>query len=493
MAETEQTVNYVEALEKVLAERGDWIEKEELGKLKDELRTFQSSYASLYNIFLKKKFIDEDPYKQETKINELVVPDTGAINEAKKIEQLSIRLSNYDSQLDFLVNFYQLGLDYLNLDRIKRIVGLVRYIDWTSLTPDSSSVMTGPVSQLVLNSKSGVDAITLSIISESLSKLSKLTTPIMAILKNLNIYYRENYKLGIRQKVTQSMSANEATLDNIRKKVNSTMPGSPFYKELIDEIIKEDYSANGKELRDTILNTMKVAQAKPKSVKPAVNFKNILLDGIVVIGGAGAILSEIGAKIDENEAVLRNHRKSFMEKIKELLRQLTNAPPEEVVYIIEYIDASKGLPTKDKVHFFQLRDDMIKKAKILSSFVRGPAYQKLSGMTEEQIISYLERNIKDVQAYHKTLSALDDYFKANVVQEDRDKIKGIKPELSAMKNSFVKANQLRYEYSAQKEEEEQFKRLGVSPINPDNAAPPSPDGKAPPPESKAPAPAASAK
>ena len=478
MAETEQTENYVEALEKVLAERGDWIEKEELTKLKDELRTFQSSFASLYNIFLKKKFIDEDPYKQETKINELVVPDTSAIIEAKKVEQLSIRLSNYDSQLDFLVNFYQLGVDYLNLDRIKRIVGLVRYIDWTNLTPDSSSVMTGPVSQLTLNSKTGVDAITLSIITESLSKLSKLTTPIMSILKNLNIYYREFYKLGIRQKVTQSMSANEATLENIRKKVNSAMPGSPFYKELIDEIIKEDYSASGKDMRETILNTLKVAQAKPKSVKPQVNFKNILLDGIIVIGGAGTILNEIGAKIDENEAVLRNHKKSFMEKIKELLRQIANAPPEEVVYIVEYIDASKGLPAKEKVQFHQLREEMNKKSKILCSFVRGPAYQKLSAMTDEQIISYLERNIKDVQGYHKTLSALDDYFKANVVQEDRDKIKGIKPELSAMKNSFVKANQLRYEYSAQKEEDEQFKRLGVSPISQESAAP-APDGNAP--------------
>jgi hypothetical protein len=32
-----------------------------------------------------------------------------------------------------------------------------------------------------------------------------------------------------------------------------------------------------------------------------------------------------------------------------------------------------------------------------------------------------------------------------------------------MKNSIVKANQLRYEYNAQKEEEEQMKRLGINP------------------------------
>jgi hypothetical protein len=83
-------------------------------------------------------------------------------------------------------------------------------------------------------------------------------------------------------------------------------------------------------------------------------------------------------------------------------------------------------------------------------------------MTEEQIIGYLEKNINEVQGLHKTLGALDDFFKTNVVAEDRDKVKGIKPELSALKNTFVKANQIKFDYSAQKEEEEQMKRLGLN-------------------------------
>jgi hypothetical protein len=170
MAETAQTYpNYVETLQQVLASRKEWLEKEEMDKLKDELRNFHSSYASLYNIYLKKKIIDEDPYKQETKISELEVPDGSPFNEAKRIEQLSIRLANFDNQLDFLVNFYQLGIDFLNLDRIKRIVGLIRYIDWVSLSPDSQSLMTKAVSEISNSSKSGVDPITLSIIGESLT------------------------------------------------------------------------------------------------------------------------------------------------------------------------------------------------------------------------------------------------------------------------------------------------------------------------------------
>jgi len=461
MAETDIN-GYVTALQEVLSARKDWLERSELPKLKENLRTFQMSYASLYNIYLKKKLIDEDPYKQETKISELEVPDTSPLIEAKRVEQLSIRLSNYDSQLDFLVNFYQLGVDFLNLDRIKRIVGLVRYIDWVSFTPDSQSVITKCVSDMTNQSKQGVDTLTLSIIGENVSRLSKTTASSMATLKDLNVYYREVYKLDVRQKITQSMSANEATLDGIKKKMPSAMPGSPFYKELVDEIIKEDYSSSGNDLRDVILNTLRIKEDKAKTVKQVINYKKILLDGIITIGGASANLTEINTKLLDNQAVIESRKKGFFDAIKELIRQITNAEPEEVIYTIESMDQAKGIAVKEKISFHQFIGELEKKTRILSSFVRGSAYNKLSAMNEEQIIGYLERNIKDVTALHKTLSALDDFFKANVEQGERDKIKGIKPELSALKNTYVKANQLLYEYNAQKEEEQQMKSLGIS-------------------------------
>jgi len=484
MAEMDQ--NYVSAIQQALDTKRDSLDKNEMGKLKEELRAFHSSFASLYNIYLKKKLIDEDPYKQETKISEIEVPDSSVFQEAKRIEQLSVRLSNFDNQLDFLVNFYQLGLDFLNLDRVKRIVGLVRYIDWVSFSPDSQSLMTKSVALLTNQSKAGVDAITLSIIGEGLSKLSKVTNSVMKTLKDLNTFYREKYKLSIRQQITQNMSANDATMENIRKKMPSALPGQPFYKELIDEIIKEDYSSSGPDLREAILNILKVVEEKPKAVKPAVNFKAVLLDGIQVIGGAGNILGEIMAKLDENHMVMESHKKGILEAIREILRQITHAEPKEVIYNIEYVDPTKGVPVKDKVLYHQFTDEMEKKIRNLNSFVRGSAYQKLSAMSEDQIIGYLERNIRDTQSFHRILGGLDDYFKANVAPEDRGKIKGVKPELSALKNSFVKANQIQHEYNALKEEDEQMKKLGINPT----AILGDPTASIAPPPAAAPAPAA---
>jgi hypothetical protein len=74
----------------------------------------------------------------------------------------------------------------------------------------------------------------------------------------------------------------------------------------------------------------------------------------------------------------------------------------------------------------------------------------------------LERSIRDVQNLHRTLSALDDFFKTAAPKELRDRIRGIRPELASMKNAFVRANQLKHEYSARKEEEQQMKRLGIT-------------------------------
>jgi len=107
---------------------------------------------------------------------------------------------------------------------------------------------------------------------------------------------------------------------------------------------------------------------------------------------------------------------------------------------------------------------MEKKIRILTGMsANGPVMAKLRAMNEEQCITYLERTIRDVQNYHRLLTSLDDYFKSNVSQHDRSRIKGIKPELASLKNCIVKANQLRAEYTAAKEEEEQMKRLGIHP------------------------------
>jgi hypothetical protein len=458
--------DYQQAITEALTARAEWLEKSELPKLKEELRNYHIGFASLYNVYLKKGLINEDPYKQEAKIGELEVPPVGAFNEAEKLDQLSLRLSAYDNQLDFLVNFYQFGAEFLNLDRIKRIVGLVKYIDWVHLSPDSQSPVTKVVAEMTSQIKIGSDPLTMNVISESLSHLNKSYTPIMGYLKSLTDYQRETYKLDLRNSVTSAMGPAEAAqIALVKKKFAQVNQGKPFYSELAEEVIKEDYSREGPALRENVLKGLQVADAKPKPVKTVVSFKPILLEGVQSLGSCVAVFSEVLLKLDENQALLESRKRNFWEKVRKLMQQVFNREPDPVVYEVEYIDQIKGVPVREKVNFFSFRGEMERKLKTLNNIsLQGGAIAKLEAMQEEQLMGFLDRNIRELQSLHKTLSALDEFFKAEVDRTDREKVKGIKPELASIKNAIIRANSKRHEYSAQKEEEEQLRRLGVDPV-----------------------------
>jgi hypothetical protein len=66
-----------------------------------------------------------------------------------------------------------------------------------------------------------------------------------------------------------------------------------------------------------------------------------------------------------------------------------------------------------------------------------------------------------MQVYHRQLSFLDEVFKAGVDKEDKGKVKGIKPELSTIKNAVSKATGKKHDYMAAQEEAAQFKKLGI--------------------------------
>ncbi|MDR0312771.1 MAG: hypothetical protein LBI14_04170 [Treponema sp.] len=459
------TNDYKKTLSDALTARADWLEKSELPKLKDALRTFQMGFASLYNLYLKKGLVIEDPYKQEVKIGELEVPESGPFTEAKRLDQLSLRLSNYDTQMDFLVNFYQFSADFLTLDRLKRIVNLVKYIDWVNLTPDSQSVNTKAAAEITTQVKLGTDPMTMNVITESLSNLNKQFPIIMGHLKTLVDYRRELYKLELRESVTSQMATGEASqLPQIKKKFAQANPGKSFYPDLAEEIIKEDFTSEGPALREKILASLQVAEVKAKVVKQQVPFKTILLEGIQCVGSTAQTFIDVSTKLEENRAVLESEKKGFWIALKKIFRQMLNKEPEAVIYELDYIDPIKGVPIQEKLNVNNFQNDLTRKIKILTSMSsKGTGMAKLETMQDEQLISFLEKNIRDLQSYHKTLTALDEFFKAEVEKEHRDKIKGIKPELGTIKNAILRANSRRHEYSAQKEEEEQLKRLGVNP------------------------------
>ena len=466
------TISFQNALAEALEARREWLDRTELPRLKDEFRLFHASFTGLRAVLIKKGILHEDPYKNDSKIGDVKVPDEGPFTDNEKIDQMSIRLSNYEQQLDFLVNFFQFSVDFLTMERLKRVLGLTKYIAWTQLGSGSSNLNTRTLAELIAQVKGGNDQLSIGLISDTSQHLDRATKNAMRILKDVSDFHRESYKLELRMRVMSSLTfARETvithkddTVRQVKRKFAESMGERPFYPELLDEILKEDYSGEGENLKADLLKRLEVPTDKPKEEKRAQSFKAPLMDGIRTLALLGTTVSDGIVKITGNSEVLESGKNSFMDKLRRLVRQMLNRPPEEIVYEIEYVDPINVTTKRERLNFTSFRLEVDKKARFLASLLNKTttAYKRLEAATEEQLLSVLGKNIEELQSMHKTMAALDTYFKAEAGPEMKDRIRGIKPELAAIKNGIIKANQKRHEYLSQKEELEQMKKLGIN-------------------------------
>ncbi|MDR1908592.1 MAG: hypothetical protein LBQ35_01585, partial [Spirochaetaceae bacterium] len=281
-----------------LSARAAWLEEEEIPKLKEELRNFHNAFYSLYSLILKKKLLKEDPYKGEAKVADLKVPDASPFPDNERMEKLGLRLSEFDNQLDFLVNFYQFSLSSLGMEKVKRILGLIRYIDWVHLVSDASSTSnTNAMVETVAQAKTQSDQLSMTIIGDALSMLEKATGTILGYLKEVNDYNREAFKADLRE-VCDGMKAIEANPTNMKKRYASAHTGQPFYAELAEEVVKEDYGPDGEARRDKILQQFsKTPGNKVKQVKAPVSFKSFLIEGLFAIGSVSGMFTEVLPKL----------------------------------------------------------------------------------------------------------------------------------------------------------------------------------------------------
>jgi hypothetical protein len=454
------------ALGEALAQRHEWLANAEIPNLRSSFRQFHLAYTTLYTILLTKGAISADPYKNESKVSDLVMPENGMLNENNRHDQFSLRLANFDNQLDFIVNFYTLSVDELTQDKIKILLAVVKFIDWLHPTPDSSSQNTQAMSNIITTVRQHpYDPLSAKNFTESLKKLEVATKEITRLLKEFSDYNREAYKFMVREQITAHMSASEITSANIKKKFPSVFKRKPFYTELIEELVKEDTAPDAPLLQKKVLNSLAVegaAQEKAKEKQP-VPIKPHLIEGLNAMGSAGATLDEVLTKVEINHRLFQNKKKTLGEKIKELFAAIINKESDPITYYCESVDPNRnGSLIKEKIPYVQFRDDLEKKSKVLRAVaVNGPAAAKLENMEEDQLVDLLERNIRDMQVYLRQLAFFDGFFKSEVDAADKDKVKGIKPELSTLKNALSKASSKKHDYLAAQEEAAQFKKLGI--------------------------------
>jgi len=466
----EENSDYSARLEAAIETRAKFIEEKRLPKMKENFRIFQTLYENIYNILLRKSLIQEDPYKYEQKISEVSAPSRDNFIESEKQEKMGQRLSEFHNQLDFLNNYYEFSLEFLNLNRIKLIVGLLKYINWQNLSTTSSNITTMVLAEYIQRVKQGTDKVSVGIIKDAVAQLDNSTKQIMAALSEVTFYLRENYKLELRIRIFSclpDMKTDQPPNDDIIKTVKrmfvQSMQDSPFFPSLVEEVLAEDYSSQSKELQQIILEKLAIKEVKSRKKEKEPAYKAILLEAIRNLTKSGITLRDALAKLNDSSLILNSRKVTLGEKFSRWVRRTIQKEADEQIFEVEYFDGTTSGARIEKIAFTSFYQESQKKARLFMTLANkmSTAYQRLEGAGEEQMFDFLGKNLGDLQLIYRRMEGLSTYFRSEFTQSERNKLRGIKLELTALKNSIVRTNKIKHDYVSRKEEEQQMKKLGI--------------------------------
>ena len=406
--------NFTDALFHAVTERQKLFDSYLLPKLQEEYRITQSSVKSIQTVLLKKGILRDDPYKYDSKMSDILIPPEDPYTETEKAVEIGRRLTQYEAMFDFLNNYYQFNCDFLNTERISKLVALNKTFSWEAFSSNSSRVNTKGLADLITVIRSGTEPLSISIVNDALSQLSRSSLAITKTLKALTEYLRERYKMAVRKIVMPGLAITPPTagtgtgtaVKEIKRAFVTNMRDQPFYIELIEEILKEDYSPERAVLQQDLLKRMSVSKQDDKKSAADESLKPVLLDGIRTIGSVTPQMDEIVLKLQENQHLLMNVEKGFFQKLADLLRKAFNIPEEVHEIVIVTVDPATQTNKRETMNFDAFIEDIKRRSRIYNGFtVRGTVqYQKIETMEELQILDLLTRNIAEMNTIVKQFS-----------------------------------------------------------------------------------------
>lgn len=464
--------NFTETLIQALDAKAQWYDLEELPRILENYRLLHTCIKVLFDFLVKKALITPDPYKVDKKISDIKPLENTQFLENERSIIMGQRFSDYESTLDFLCNYYKFSVSQLTLTNVKKLVDLNNSITWNSFSANSNKVNTRVLSTLIFSARQSSDALTASMVNDNLSKASQALNDINAALKDYTDFQKEWYKGQVRKNVllNPNFDANKANSDpaselqQIKKNFTSGMGKTPFYNELIEEIIQEDQGEKKEELQKKLLAKLNVQKEADKKTVKRVDTKALIMGALQVLGSTPPQIGAIAQKIHDNHDLLLSEHNSFMDKLKRALRKAFGIAEKPVVYNLIIVEQTTGAKRTERIEYQAFMSELATKAKRYASIAQAnsPNYQKIFAMPEEKIADFVASQISECNHLMVQLNALDEYFKATANPMNKSKVKGLKIDIATLKNSIVKANQQRVEYTSYIEEEAQMKRLGIT-------------------------------
>ena len=461
---------FLAALEK----KTQWYESEKLPDLQQNYRLLHTCVKNLYDLLIKKSCIKQDPYKLDKKISEVIAPEDTQFTENERAMIIGTRFSDYESMLDFICTYYQFSCSYITLARIKALVALGNSFAWHDFSQNSPKPNTRGLAGMLFTLRQNSDPMTASNISDNLSKCSRASKDINALLKDLSDFQKETYKGLIRKdlfahsgfdmKKAETSGPDEMQL--IRKLYPAVMGKTPFYSALVEEIIKEDHDANKEQIQAAVIAKLGVQEEQKVQKVQKIDTAAMLIDTVHALSAVAPVLGQLCVKIQENHDAMENMHNSFWDKVKRVLRQAFKLSDPPLVYQIHITDTATHTDRVEKLDYNEFMAMLKKRVSFYSALTNtaNPYYKKIVASKQDAIIDFLNKQFTECQKLLVHLAALDNFFKNMITGKGGVHAKGMKMELVTLKNTIVKANQRRAEYISYIEEEAELKKLGITDV-----------------------------
>lgn len=469
MAELEK---FEQELEEHLNRRERMIAETSIPQLKQCYVQMRSSYEALNNILRKKGLLKTDPYNYEERIAELTVPTDKPYLDSERDKELSIRCAKYLAQLLYLTDYYDWSPEAFTLTRLKMLVQFTRYINWQNLSESATQPTTRGLGEQVAKLKHGSDQLTTNIVADAQEQLSRHSRAALGHLKQITAQRREQYKLEVRREVIphSGVAANdsdlEAAITKVRALWQKRMPGRPFARELVLEILAENSSVGGDAARQALLDSLRAdldEQKKPQKTGP--DLKVLLVEATRAVASCSRPLDSVVRKLNDDAVILQSRKLSLKEMLRAIWQRLRGKDQEGHVYEVEYVDEKTGARQSEPIPFEDFIAAISRRARLYNGILAksGNAWNRIQAMAEEDLLAFVTKDIQEVQLILRRCESLETMFRAEIDREHRNRLHGINAEIVAMRDHIQRARKKNYEYISKYEELQQLKRLGIDP------------------------------
>lgn len=452
----------LEEISKLLDQKKIEIENRTLHKLDSAYSRFYSSFNSLFKLLCDEGIIKEDPYKEEYSLDSLALPDESPVPYNEEQYLITIRLSHLQALYTHLKKEVNFSPEFLTPKSVDKIERLVSFIDWYRLfDPQPQGENTVALNKILfLYQKDIGHRFVISTLKSTTRNIDLHSKDFLSAINEVKLYINECYKLWIRNNILDDVKLPpELKGENIKKahdllttKIKEN--NKPIYINLIGEVLKEDFTLEGDEIKSDILEKLQPykeeKEVEEKKVEKKVSPKELLENTVLELYKISSQIPPIQNKSQDNSVMFRDTTYSIFEKLIDYLKHSVFLNKRETKYILKIADSDNKLFEKE-VELEKFLNTINKLIKRLDNYKNRDQVQfkELFNLSDDEIQIYVHQLLSKCRHLYKITLALDNFFKNSI-----ETPKGLQVELQVIKSVLDRSQSLYQEYIRLKEEEQ---------------------------------------